>query len=179
VARGRRTSPLERGGYVAIDALLAVEELAGLALSNRPAARSRDRAGVVLVADRFPARDDPLVDFARTLADGVRVEAAGRPERVDTAVARALAIDYREDDGAAARAGAVLSLTARHPLRCARDVVRRRPRQPSLRAIAPAARRLAGDPAARLLALGGEETHATAARLARLAGRPLERPPRR
>jgi hypothetical protein len=164
---------------LAIDALLAVEELAGLALSNRPAAAERDHAGVVLVADRFPARGDPLVDLARTLADGVRVEAAGRPERLDAAVARGLAIDYREDDGAAARRIALLSLAARHPVRCARDRLRRRGEEPSLSAIAPAARRLSRDPAARVLALGGEETRATAARLARLAGRPLERQARR
>jgi hypothetical protein len=175
----RRTSRLERGGYVAIDALLAVEELAGFALSNRPAAGGGGHAGVVLVADRFPGRGDPLVDLARTLAASVRVEAARRPDRLDATVARALAINYREDDGAASRAAAALALAARHPLRCARDLLRRRPEEPSLRTIAPAVRRLSGDPAARVLALGGEEARATAARLAHLAGRPLDRAPRR
>ena len=71
---------LERGRYLALDALLSADELAGLVLSNRPAGRvSRTAAAVVFVADRFPARGDPLVDFARAL-DGARVEAAARPE---------------------------------------------------------------------------------------------------
>src|SRR6202011_68875 len=45
---------LERARYLAIDALLGVDELAGFALSNRPT-REGDRpaAKVVLVADRF------------------------------------------------------------------------------------------------------------------------------
>jgi hypothetical protein len=98
---------------------------------------------------------------------------------VEAAVVHAFAIAYREDEGAAVRGVAVLALGARHPLRCARDLLRRRPGEPSLRALAPAARRLSGDPTARLLALGGDETRATAARLARLAGHPLERPPQR
>ena len=59
VRRGR----LERGRYLALDALLAVEELAGFALSNRPArSPARAAAEVVLVADRFPVRGDPLVE---------------------------------------------------------------------------------------------------------------------
>jgi hypothetical protein len=94
-------------------------------------------------------------------------------------VARTLPIDYREDDGMAARAAAVLRLAARHPLRCLLDLLHRRPEEPSLSALAPAARRLSGDGAARVLALGGEEARVTAARLARLAGRPLERASRR
>ena len=48
----------------------------------RPRAPRALEARVVLVADRFPARGDPLGDFARTLA-GARVEAAARPEAVD------------------------------------------------------------------------------------------------
>ncbi len=180
-APGHHAAPpaLERGRYLAIDALLSIEELAGFALSNRPVAErdGRPPAGVVLVADRFPARGDPLVDLARTLAHGARVEAVARPERVELEVARALAIDYREDDGVAARARALASLLVRHPLRSALDLVARRPGAPGLSALAPAARRLARDPAARVLPLGSEEVHVTAARLARLAGRRLERPP--
>src|SRR5579884_976444 len=49
--------PLERGRYLALDALLSAEELAGLALSNRPAGgRPRAAADVVMVADHFPVR---------------------------------------------------------------------------------------------------------------------------
>jgi GT2 family glycosyltransferase len=169
----------ERGRYLAIDALLAVEELAGFALSNRPAStdQRRDRAGVVLIADRFPAHGDPLVDLARTLADRARVEAATRPDRPDVGVARSLAIDYREDDGAASRLAALGSLAVRHPLRCVTDLARRRDASAGLAALAPAVLRLAREPEARVLALGGDETRETAARLARLAGRRLEEAP--
>jgi len=156
-----------------LDALLSAEELAGLALSNHAARRSEVKAGVVLVADRFPARDDPLVEFARAL-DGARVEAVARPGPVDVHIARAVAVDYREDDGAAARLLALLALVLRHPLRCALEVSRRAGDAPPLHAIAPAARRLERDRDARVLALGGGGAHATAARLARLAGRRLE-----
>jgi hypothetical protein len=173
-----RVGRVERGRYLGIDVLLALDELAGFALSNRPAADDRGPAGVVIVADRFPARDDPLTDLARTLAPGARVEAAARPERVDLEVARKLTVDYREDDGIGARAAALTALAIRRPVRCAVDALRRRPGTPRLSAIAPAVRRLAADPGARVLPLGGEDAHATAARMARLAGRRLDRPPR-
>ncbi|HUA71292.1 MAG TPA: glycosyltransferase family 2 protein [Solirubrobacteraceae bacterium] len=169
---------LERGRYLALDALLSAEELAGLVLSNRPVSRPRSAADVVVVADHFPAQGDPLVEFARAL-DGARVEAAARPESPDLEVAGALHIEYREDDGIAARAVALVALFARHPLRSAADVVSRRPGEPPLSALAPSVRRLARDPRARVHALGGSETRVTAHRIARLAGRPLDEAPRR
>ena len=132
---------LERGRYLALDALLSADELAGLVLSNRPAGRPRTAADVVVVADRFPARGDPLVEFARAL-DGARVEAAARPERPDPELAGALQIDYREDDGIAERAVALVALFARHPLRC----VARRAEPPGRGAAAVRAR--PGGPAA-------------------------------
>jgi hypothetical protein len=165
--------PLDRGRFLALDALLGVEELAGFALSNRPRRETRAAARVVLVADRFPARDDPLADFALTLA-GARVEAAARPEALSRSAAQALTIDYREDDGAGARALATVRLLVRHPLRCARDLFARRPGAPSLAALAPAVLRLLRDGDARVHPLGGEDARAVAARLARLAGRGLE-----
>jgi hypothetical protein len=128
---------------------------------------------VVLVADRFPARDDPLADFALTLA-GARVEASARPEALQWSAARGLTIDYREDDGAGVRALALIRLLVRHPLRCARDLVGRRPGAPGLAAIAPAVRRLVRDGDARVHPLGGEDVRALAGRLARLAGQRLE-----
>jgi GT2 family glycosyltransferase len=166
---------LERGGFLVLDAMLGVEELAGLALSNRPATQRppRGAARVVLVTDRFPAQGDPLAEFASSLA-GARVEAAGRPEAPDQVAARGLTIDYREDDGAAARIGAVVRVAVRHPLRSARDVIRRRPDQPGLTALAPAVRRLARDKQARVYPLGGADAAAVARRLAALAGRPLQ-----
>lgn len=180
---GRRGAPaveagaLERGRYLALDALLSAEELAGMALSNRPSGRRRAAADVVMVADRFPVRGDPLVEFVRAL-DRVRVEAAARPESPDGNLPRPLQIDYREDDGILARGGALLALVVAHPLRVAADVLTRSPGDPPLSALAPAVLRLKGDRQARVHALGGEDVRATARRLARLAGRPLDEPRR-
>ncbi|MGO9889533.1 MAG: glycosyltransferase family 2 protein [Solirubrobacteraceae bacterium] len=169
---------LERGRYLAIDALLSADELAGLVLSNRPAGRGpRTASEVVFVADRFPARGDPLVEYARAL-DGARVEAAARPEFPNLEIAGALQIDYREDDGIAARAAALVALVVHHPLRAVGDVLSRRPGEPPLSALAPAVRRLARDGRARVHALGASDTRVTARRIARLAGRPLDDAPR-
>jgi GT2 family glycosyltransferase len=164
---------LERGGFLAVDALLGIDELAGFALSNRPAPGDRPPVQTVLITGRFPAPGDPLVDFARTLAQ-VRVEAAARPEVVDQRAARELGVVYREDDGPAARATALARLLVRHPVRCVLDLVHRRPGDPGLAALAPAVLRLGGDPKARVHALGGADASGTARRLAALAGRPLE-----
>lgn len=163
---------LERGRFLALDALLAAEELAGLTLSNRPVSGHDDAAPtqVVLVADRFPRPDDPLVDLARTLG-GARVEAAARPDVVG---AGPLTINYREDDGAALRAWAFAGLVARHPWRCLLDAIGRGPGDPPLSALAPAVRRLERDPQARVHALGRDQVRAVARRLARLAGRALQ-----
>lgn len=162
----------ERSRFLALDALLAAEELAGLALSNRPAPADDERqpTRVVLVADRFPAPGDPLVDLARTLGRA-RVEAAARP---DVVAPEPLTINYREDDGAGLRSWALIALVSRHPLRCLLDATRRRPGEPSLSALAPAVRRLERDPQARVHALGRDQARAVARRLARLAGRPLQ-----
>ncbi|HSC02116.1 MAG TPA: hypothetical protein VLC49_02325, partial [Solirubrobacteraceae bacterium] len=144
-------------------------------LSNRPAGRQRTAADVVMVADRFPTRGDPLVEFVSAL-DRVRVEAAARPELLDGGLSRGLEVDYREDDGIAARIGALLALAVRHPLRVTGDLLARRPGQPGLSTLAPAVLRLQRDRSARVHALGGDEVRATARRLARLAGRPLDEP---
>ena len=103
---------LERGRYLALDALLSVDELAGLALSNRPAGRASarpPRSWSWPTASR--ARKDPLAEFVGTLGHA-RVEAAARPESPCAVVSQALRIDYREDDGMAARAAAQLALIA-------------------------------------------------------------------
>jgi hypothetical protein len=167
---------VERSRYLALDALLSVEELAGFALSNRPArdVRARGSVDVVLVADRFPAHGDPLGELAGTL-EHARVEALGRPEAPDVELIRRLRIDYLEDDGAAARLGAAVTLALRHPLRSALDLLDRTLGAPTLRALAPAVRRLQHDRAARLQPLGGQHSHATAQRIAALAGRRIER----
>jgi GT2 family glycosyltransferase len=171
--------------YLALDVLLALDELAGFVLSNRPGRdprRSPEPAGVILVTDRFPARGDPLVERARAFP-GARVEAARRPEIIDLPALRAVPVDYREDDGIAARAWALARLAARRP---GPSLVEKRDPQlrfstsldePGLSALAPAALRLAREPGARVRALdpgGGDDT--TARRLAALAGVALAGP---
>lgn len=171
-------SRLERGRFVAIDALLGVDELAGFVLSNRPAHVDRGAGDtrVVLVTERFPTRGDPLIDFATTL-EGARVEAVARPDPLDPGAARELRINYREDDGALLRAAAAVRLAVAHPIRCLLDAVRRAPGDAALSAIAPAVRRLEREPAARVHALGAGQAQAIARRLAALAGRQLDRDP--
>jgi GT2 family glycosyltransferase len=165
---------LERGRYLALDALLAGEELAGFLLSNRPRRDGDSQSSrVVLIAERFPSVGDPLIDFARTL-DGVRVEAIARPEAVALDASRALWIDYREDDGALLRAFAALQLFVWHPVRCLLDLRRRERGEPGLSALAPAVRRLEHEPDARVHALGSGNAQAIARRLAALAGRPVD-----
>jgi GT2 family glycosyltransferase len=174
-APARPRGRLEAARHLAIDGLLAADELWGFTLSNRPTATPRASAPirVVLVAERFPARADPLVDFACTLGQ-TRVEAAARPDSVHLQAARTLTVDYREDDGLAARLTALVTLVARHPYRCLRDLAGRIPGEPGLGAIAPAVKRLGADGPVRLHPLGGERAQRSAARLAALSGRPLE-----
>jgi hypothetical protein len=166
----------ERRGFAALDAVLGVEELAGFLLSNRPPEEARQPARVILVAERFPARGDPLSDFARTLA-GARVEATARPESFDQAAARALTVEYREDDGVAVRAIGLVRLVVRHPLRSLADALRRTPGEPGLAALAPAVLRMMSDPSARVHALGGGPAQSAARRMATLAGHPLQEAP--
>jgi GT2 family glycosyltransferase len=165
--RERTRRRRDRAAFFALDALLAGEELAGLTLSNRPAPVAPEApVEVVLVAERFPLPDDPLVEFACSL-DRARVEAAARPERP---AAAGLRIDYREDDGAAARALALTRLVVRHPGRSLRDRLRRGSGAPSLASLAPVVLRLEGDRGARVHGLGGESARVLAARLAALSG---------
>jgi GT2 family glycosyltransferase len=170
--RGR----LERGGFLALDVLLGVEELAGFALSNRPSGGqpSRDQVDVVLVAECFPTRGDPLVELADTL-ERVRVEAMSRPPAAEQVSSRGVAVDYVEDDGVAARWAAAAAFAVRHPMRTGFDVLNRPPGAAPLRMLAPAVRRLERNSRARIHTLGAGQDRATAQRLARLAGRTLER----
>jgi hypothetical protein len=169
--RGR----LDRGRFLALDVLLGVEELAGFALSNRPSAGhgARGEVDVVLIAERFPTRGDPLVELADTLGR-VRVEAMSRPPGPEQAGALDVVVDYIEDDGLAGRWAAAGAFALRHPLRSAFDLMNRAPGAPPLRALAPAVRRLERDTRARIHTLGASHDRAAAQRLARLAGRALD-----
>src|SRR5579875_2688523 len=180
-----RTAPggWERGSFLGLDVLLGLEELAGLLLSNRPRPRPRGRGAlasgsaharpaapeVVLIAERFPQRGDPLVELAVRVGR-VRVEALARPLE-PAPDARAVPVDYLEDDGVVERWGAFLALLLRHPLRAALDLLAHAS-EPPLWVLAPAVARLARDRGARVMAL---HDAAVAQRLARLAGRRLDR----
>jgi GT2 family glycosyltransferase len=167
-------APDRRPPFLALDALLALDELAGFALSNRPVTTSAAApADVVLVADRFPGRGDPLVELAQAVGRA-RVEAAARPDVPDLNAVRDLNVRYLEDDGAAARVAAGLRLLIRHPVLVSRDRFRASPGEPTTWALAPAVRRLGRDPGARVHPLGGQLSRLTAERIARLAGRQLE-----
>jgi colanic acid/amylovoran biosynthesis glycosyltransferase len=102
---------------------------------------------IVVATDRFPELSETFVaaeiDALRALGHEVRVEALWRPESPRAGV------HYMVDDGRRRKLLDLLWLATRHPLACLRDLVRRRrwsreePVRP-LRALAPAARRLAG-----------------------------------
>ncbi len=163
----------DRGRFLALDALLSLEELAGFALSNRPSVSgARPPVAVVLVADHFPAREDPMAELADRLGR-VRVEARRRPREPDQAVAGRVAVDYLEDDGRLARRLAAGRLILRHPWRSLLDLMHRGADDLPLHVLAPAVARLGHDPGARLHALG-PRSRSTAERLSRLAGRALE-----
>jgi GT2 family glycosyltransferase len=168
---GAAGSSRDRVMFAGLDALLGLEELVGLCLSNRPGDDAPGPATVVLIAERYPVADDPLIELAGVI-EGARVEAAARPEAVVPTAAGAPQVRYREDDGEAARWLALLALLAVHPLRCLRDRVGRiGDRQaPPLRELAPVVARLRGDQGAPVRALGGASA-GLARRLTRLSGR--------
>lgn len=110
---------------------------------------------LVMATDAFPARSETFVynEVARLERQGwrVRVESLARPARTERRIARAFRIDYLEDDSPRRKLVDLLWLCLRHPLGCLRDL-RTRGRTSAaeevwpLAAIAPAARRLAGEP---------------------------------
>ncbi|MHB8657517.1 MAG: glycosyltransferase family 2 protein [Solirubrobacteraceae bacterium] len=128
-----------RGGLplLAVDLVLAVEELIGFLLPNRPPGAQRGS-----------------------------LQAGSRPHSPDPAPAPRSAA-YREDDGVLERWLALARLAAVHPRRCLRDLTERGRGEATLRELAPSARRLMHDSQAmvadtepatsvrRLLALAG------------------------
>lgn len=132
----------ERAAFKALDGVVVVAEGAGWLFSNAAPYRGPEpRGGPALVAGAFPDADRPV----RLPAGAARVEAAGRPARLDRAAARGLWIRYAEDDGVARRVAdaALLALRARA-------------------ADAPAARRLRSAGVDRLAAAAGAEARAAA-----------------
>ena len=182
-ALARRRPPVprfERARYLALDGVLAVEELIGFVLSNQPR-RAAERA-VASRSSSSPTASPPRTtrsSSSRGRSTRVRVEAVARGRRgVSPEVARELRDRLprgRRVGGACGRdgaAGAAPPAAQRRagPLgsRCG----------PGLTALAPAAVRLAHDRGARVQALGGGEAQRTARR-AGAAQRPAARRPTR
>ncbi|HEX6116155.1 MAG TPA: glycosyltransferase, partial [Solirubrobacterales bacterium] len=149
------TGRFERARMKAIDGVVAAAQwtgyLRGNAAPRAAAQRGRSGAGVVVATDYFPVLTEQFVtrDIAALAAAGrrVRVEAVARPERPLEGGARGIEANWLEDEGTLDRVVALAWLAARHPLRAAGDLRERRrfdadERMP-LRALAPAARRLA------------------------------------
>ena len=131
------------------------------------------------MVDRFPELSETFVTGEvrglRTAGLAVRVEALAHAAR--PAAEREPARIW-EDEGRRQRLAAAAWLVARHPLRCAGDLLARRrwrrqePVAP-LRSLAPAARRLARSPGAHLHAHFAAGAALAALRLGRLVGRPF------
>ena len=169
---------LDRAQYLALDALLAVDELAGFMLSNRPergafGARARWCSSPTVSRSRATRSS---TSRGRSTPPGSR--RAGGPSRRGSRSAARLRSPTARTMGWRPGSMALLRLAVRHPVRCARDFLHRAPGEPTLTALAPAVVRLIRQPGARVHPLGGEEVQATARRLAALAGRPLADPRR-
>jgi glycosyltransferase involved in cell wall biosynthesis len=145
---------------------------------RRRPGRARGPA-LVVFTDAYPARSETFVaaEVAALRAAGwsVRVESSARPTRAERAALRAGRLDYLEDDPPARALADLLALVLRHPLRCLADArARRRWRREEeawpLRALAPAARRLAagGERHIHVHFAGLAALHAM--RIARIAG---------
>jgi glycosyltransferase involved in cell wall biosynthesis len=135
---------------------------------------------LALLADQYPALSETFVaEEARTLVElgyAVHVEACVRAAEPNPAVGGPEAA-YRSDDTPASRLSDLLWLAARHPLRCARDLLERRRwrRQeplPPLRELAPPARRIAAFGAAHLHAHFAQGAALDALRIGALLGLP-------
>jgi colanic acid/amylovoran biosynthesis glycosyltransferase len=179
-----------RAGMKAIDAAVVVAQAVGYLRGNaaprlapeRPAgARIPAERGVVVFTDRFPTLTEQFV--TREIAAlgeagwGVRVEAVVRPDRPLAGGARGLDVHYIEDEGPLERAGALIRVAGRHPLRSGWDLILRRrfaadERMP-LRAVAPAAVRLARGGEVHVHVHFAAMAAANALRIGRLCGVPV------
>ena len=144
--------------------------------------RSRDGRDieVVVLANSFPALSQTFVATEalalQELGHPVRIEAARRADPAAEGVEGRFRTDYLEGQSRRAELTAFVRLVARHPIRSAADLVaqrrwRREEEVPTLRALAPAARRL-GRGRRHLHAHFAREAALTAMRLSRLTGTP-------
>ena len=109
-----------------------------------------ERLRIGLFVDQFPELSETFISGElrelERLGHAVHVESAARAPHPDPSVTGDVA--YRGDDSRGGRLSALAWLAARHPLRCARDVLsqrrwRREERVVPLRRLAPPARRVA------------------------------------
>lgn len=135
---------------------------------------------LVVLVDSFPELSQTFIGSElRALARAAwaaRVEAGQRAVRPDVAAEREFPAHYRQDDREGERLRALAWLLARHPLRCATDLLaRRRWRReepvPPLRLLAPAARRIARSGEPHLHAHFAAGAALSALRLSRLTDR--------
>ena len=136
---------------------------------------------IAVIVDHFPELSETFVaaELHALQARGarVRVEALARAPQPDPAAARGLEVRYAGDEALGERLAALVWLWRRDPRRCLRDLADRRrwrreewPRP--LRALAPAARRIARAGDEHLHAHFGAGAALDALRLARLLGLP-------
>jgi GT2 family glycosyltransferase len=129
------TGDRERSRVKAVDALVAMAEVAGRPFPNRsrPRMRLTGPGHTALAAYEYPVPGSPP-------QPNLRVEASRRPARPEAGTIRAEAVNYQEDDAAARRLIDACWLVACHPRRVATAL--RRGASPRLLArLAPAARR--------------------------------------
>ena len=176
------TGDLERGAFRALDALVAVTDLAGEQLANRPPAGTL-AAGpedLIVLADGYPVQSETfVVEEIRALVragHGVRIEAAHRPVRQALGALDLAPVAYLEDDSRLAKLAGGAWLLATHPRECIADLFARRrwrteePVLP-LRSLAPLVRRLDDRPGAKLHCHFAGPMALTTLRVARLTGR--------
>jgi colanic acid/amylovoran biosynthesis glycosyltransferase len=182
-ALGRR---FDDAALAAIDTAVLLAENTGYLLGNTapkppPPPPAPGALSVCVLCERFPALSETFVGAeARELGrlgHRVRLEATARPRRPQLGGARGLHVSYREDDALLRKALDLAWLCLRHPLRCARDLLARRrfareEEVPRLRALAPAARRLARLSDRHLHAHFADGAALTALRLSRLLAVP-------
>ena len=147
----------DRGAFLALDAVLGLEELAGFALSNRPRGTGRPDGAGRRGAGRRPLPRAVAIRWPTTPAAsaGARVEAAARPEAADAGDGRELT--RRLPRGRRPRARGWAALVAGRPspaAGAARPAAGARPASRRWPALAPAVMRLAADRDARVHAAG-------------------------
>ena len=165
------TGRFERATFKALDGLFVASGWFSHWLSNTPPVFRQGVGGTALglVADAFPAAEDPAVARAQA-ARPACIEAAWRPVRVDRSAARSLPIAWAEDDGTLRRLAAAARIVVRHPLRAGRYAIgRRRTAAPALRDVAARASRMA-DAGVREVRALAPEAQRDADAIARLLG---------